>query len=137
MIETTMTGPDSLLTDATSMVFYILRDESVAIAKRPDDLPYHKRRETYLSAGRFSPEMKKVIFYPDPVNPGRAIQLLQDNMHIDDTYSVQIQGGAVTAKVDESKGPFKHLGGVRKRAAEVLVEKGLRVQRDGSKSSLG
>ncbi len=133
--------PETLLSDPDSMAFFILRDESIAVAKKRTDLPYGKNdakyRNTYLSSGRFSPEHKKVIFYPDPVNPSRAMELLREEMHVDETYSFQIQDGPAQNKApDPSNNLFEHLKGVRKRGAEVLVEKGLKVQKSGSQNSI-
>jgi len=136
MIETTNTttnSPETLLSDSGSMAFFVLRDETIALSKRRDDLPYYRNRSTYLSAGRFSPEHKTVIFYSEPVNPGRAMDLLREGMHIDETFSFQIHGGAVKTKAVGTKGdPTSHLNGVRKRGAEVLIEKGLKVQKSES-----
>lgn len=137
MTNTTTNTPETLLSDSNSMAFFVLRDESIVLAKRRDDVPYYRNRQTYLSAGRFSPERQMVIFYPDPVNPRRAMELLIEGMHIDSNFSFQIQGGAVHTKVAQTpkNGPLEHLDGVRKREAEVLLEKGLKVQ-NGSQDSV-
>jgi hypothetical protein len=142
MTETTSNTPETLLKDPNSMAFFILRDETVAIAKREGDLPYGKNdskyRATYLSAGRFSPEFKKVIFYSNPVNPNRAMEILREEMHIDETYTFQVQGGGVISKSADvvAEDDFNHLTGVRKRGIQVLVEKGLKVQKSGNSSSI-
>ena len=127
--STTATSPDALISDPLSMEFYVLRDEKVALCKRRKDLPYHQNRSTYLASGRFSPEHKTVIFWPDPINPARAMKLLKDNMHIDDDYTYTISGATTrVAKSTKETGPLDKYDGVRKRQIEVLMDQGLKRQ---------
>lgn len=121
-------SPDALIKDENSKVFFILRDEQVAICKNFKDLPYWQNRSTYLSAGRFSPEYKKVVFYPDPINPGRAIHLLKENCHIEGDYTYAIAGSTTRAPKTKTESPVDKLDGVRKRQVEVLMQKGMRQQ---------
>lgn len=122
-------SPDVLKTDPNSMEFYILKDEQVVICKNRQDLPYHKNRQTYLSSGRFSPEFKKVVFWPSPVNPMRAMKLLEEGMHIgsDFTYAISGSDRQVT-KSKKTHKPVDKLDGVRKRRVEVLIQQGMKLQ---------
>jgi len=126
----TVNSPDALKKDPDSMEFFILRDEKVAIAKKRTDVPYHKNRSTYLSSGRYSPKYKKVVFWPDPVNPLRAMKLLEENMHIGSDYTYAIAGsGTQVAKPTKEDGPLDKFDGVRKRQIEVLLSHGgMRIQ---------
>ena len=129
-------SPDVLKKDPESLEFYVLRDEKVAVCKDRKDLPYWKNRSTYLSAGRLSPKFKKVVFWPGPVNPSRAMELLKESMHIDDGFTYAIADSAVrTPKI--KKDPFDKLDGVRKRSVETMIERGMKVQtKNGSEGSV-
>lgn len=132
-----ITSPDSLLNDPDSKEFFMLRDEKLIVVRHRSELPpYLEKRSTYLSAGRFSPLTKQVAFWPDPINPNRAMELLKEGLHIDESYSYLLTGTENNARVvhkGESKdkeGPLGHLDGVRKREVEVLMDKGLMIQKD-------
>ena len=90
----TVNSPDALKADPDSMAFYVLRDETLAICKTRQELPYWKNRSTYLSEGRFSKKHRKVVFWPDPVNPARAMQLLKEHQHIEEDYTYAVAGSA-------------------------------------------
>lgn len=124
-MDETIASPDVLLNDPESMEFYVLRDEQVVICKRRQDLPYYKNRQTYLSSGRFSPKHKKVVFWPDPVNPQRAIQLLKEGLHIDDTFTYSISGASTRiGKATKPVGPLDRLSSSRKMTAQSLLNQG-------------
>ena len=130
-------SPDALKADPESMAFYILRDEQVVICKTRKDVPYWKNRSTYLSEGRYSPKYKKVVFWPNPVNPSRAIHLLTEQQHIEEDYTFAVVGSAVKAPKYRPKDPVEKLSGVRKREVEVLMERGLRRQVRDTESKEG
>lgn len=132
----TVNSPDTLKTDPNSMEFYVLKDEQVVVCKSRQDLPYHKNRNSYLSSGRFSPEFKKVVFWPNPVNPMKAMKLLEENSHIGADYTHAISGSdsQVTKSRKRIKGPVDKLDGVRKRQVEVLMDRGMRMQNDPDNS---
>lgn len=121
-------SPDALIKDEDSKIFYILKDEQIAICKNFKDLPYWQNRSTYLSAGRFSPVYKKVVFYPNPINPGRAIHLLKENCHIDEDYTYAVAGSTTRAPKSKTESSINKLDGVRKRQVEVLMQRGMRQQ---------
>lgn len=124
--------PDSMLDDPDSMAFYVLRDEKVALCKRESMLPYHAKRETYLSCGRFSPKHQRIIFWPGAVNPGRAIQLLVDNCHVKQNWTWTVSGATTRvgnkSKNAETDQKFARYDSVRKGELKNLVEKGMSVQ---------
>lgn len=122
-------SPDVLLNDPDSMEFYVLRNEQVVVCKRRQDLPYYKNRQTYLSSGRFSPKHKRVIFWPEPINPQRAMQLLKEQLHIDESYTYSV-GGSVTKinKSNKDSGPLNKLNDRRKMRAESLIRDGMKIQ---------
>lgn len=122
-------SPDALKKDPDSMAFYILRDEKVVICKNLRDVQYWQNRSTYLSSGRFSPKFKKVVFFDGSINPGRAMTLLVEGMHIDEHYSYAVANSAVKAPKASLKDPLEKLDGVRKRAVEVMIERGMKVQK--------
>ena len=124
----TVNSPDSLKTDPDSMAFYVLRNEELVICKKLKDMPYWENRSTYLSAGRYSPQYKKVVFWPEPVNPSRAMALLKENRHIEEDYSYAVSGSGTKAPKSKVKDPVDKLTGVRKREVEVLIERGMRRQ---------
>ena len=127
----TVNSPDALKSDPDSMEFYILRDEKVVICRNRQDVPYWQNRSTYLSSGRYSPEYKKVVFWPDPINPSLALRLLKEEMHINEDYSYAVSGlGTRAPKPTKKNNPVDKLDGVRKRAVEVLLERGLRIQNE-------
>jgi hypothetical protein len=139
-------SPDSLLSDPESKEFFVLRDEKLIVVRHRNELPpYLEKRSTYLSAGRFSPSSKQVAFWPDPINPSRAMELLKANSCVDDSYSYMLTGTENAARVvnkTESKnkeGLLGHLDGVRKREVEVLMEHGkMTIQKnDRTKGSNG
>lgn len=121
-------SPDALMSDPESRVFYVLRDEQLMICRTLKELPYWQNRATYLSAGRFSSEFKKVVFYPDPVNPSRAMHLLKEHGHIEEDYGYAIAGSTTRAPKSKKKGPVEKLDGIRKRQVEVLMDRGMRRQ---------
>ena len=123
-------SPDALKADSESMAFYILRDEKVAICRDRRDVPYWQNRATYLSEGRYSPKYKKVVFWPNPVNPARAVQLLKEQQHIGEDYTYAVADVAIKAPKLKTKNAIDKLSGVRKREVEVLIEKGMRQQVD-------
>ena len=124
----TVNNPDTLLSDSKSMAFYVLRDEQLVICNSRKDLPYWKNRSTYLSEGRYSPEHRKVIFWPDPVNPARAMKLLEDGNHIEADYSYTVAIATTRASKSKTKSAVDKLRGVRKRSVEVLLERGMKQQ---------
>lgn len=129
-------SPDALISDPDSKVFYVLRNEELMICKTLKELPYWQNRSTYLSAGRFSPEYKKVVFYPDPVNPSRAMHLLKEHGHIEEDYSYAVAGSTlktsnktgVFGRKPKSKEGLENLDELRKREVEVLMQNGMRRQ---------
>lgn len=129
-------SPDSLKKDPESLEFYILRDEKVVVCRDRRDVQYWKNRSTYLSSGRFSPEFKKVVFWPGPVNPSRSMDLLKEYMYIDDTYTYAIADSAVRTPKLKKESPLEKLDGVRKRSIEVMIEKGMRVQKNESEGDV-
>jgi hypothetical protein len=116
------------MSDPDSKVFYVLRDEQLMLCRTLKELPYWQNRATYLSAGRFSKEYRKVVFYPDPVNPARAMQLLKEHGHIGEDFNYAIAGSTTRAPKTKKKGPVEKLGGVRKRQVEVLMDRGMKRQ---------
>jgi hypothetical protein len=139
MSDQIVTSPDNLLNDPDSKEFFVLRDENLVVVRHRNELPpYLEQRGTYLSAGRFSPASKQVVFWPDPINPAKAMELLKEGLHIDESFQYTLTGTDSTARVvrkGESKdkeGPLGHLTGVRKRSVEVLMEHGkMKIQKDG------
>jgi hypothetical protein len=125
-------SPDVLKKDPDSLEFYILRDEKVAVCKDRRDLPYWQNRSTYLSAGRLSPKFKKVVFWSGPINPGRAMELLKENMHIDEGFTYAVADSAVRAPKVKKENSLDKLQGVR-----VMIEKGMKVQKRESEGSVG
>ncbi len=124
-----MITPDALISDPDSKVFYILKDETIAICKHRDELPYHKNRASYLSCGRFSAREKKVIFWPDPINPLKGFQLLVEHLFIKEDFSYSVASGTIIVKsTTKSRNPLDKLDGVRKRSVEVMIDKGMRIQ---------
>lgn len=136
-LKETMTSPDSLLEDKDSQVFYVLRDESVALAKTRDELPYRQNRASYLACGRISPKHKMVLFWPDPVNPSRCFDVLLENNHIDGQYDYKVSG--VSTKVgkkvkNESNSSIDRLDNVRQANIQNLLKGGMRVQTKNDQS---
>ena len=131
-----VSSPDALKSDPDSQAFFVLRDEQLVLYKSEAEAPYWKNRSSYLSAGRFSPKHKKVVFWPEPVNPGRAMHLLKEHCHIEDdyTYAVPASEGGWSKKTSvfghkpKDTTGLEKLDGVRKRAVEVLMERGMRQQ---------
>lgn len=121
-------SPDALLSDPDSKVFYLLRNEELAICSTLKELPHWQNRTSYLSCGRFSPKFKKVVFYPDPVNPGRAMKLLVDNCHIGADYTYAVAGGGTRTPKSKVKEPPKVVNRVRERQVENLIRGGMRRQ---------
>jgi len=127
--NTTISSPDTLLDDHNSMEFYVLRDESIAISKKRTDLPYYQNRATYLSSGRYSPKYRKVIFWPDPINPKRAFDLLIENKHIESNFNWMVSGATTRiAKKGKSNPHLDRLDGVRRAGVENLMKKGYKIQ---------
>lgn len=129
-------SPDVLKKDPDSLEFYILRDEKVAVCKNRRDLPYWQNRATYLSAGRLSPKYKKVVFWAGPVNPGRAMELLEEAMHIGKGFTYAVADSAVRTPKLKRGTSLDKLDGVRKRAVEVMIDRGMKVQERGSEGSI-
>jgi hypothetical protein len=125
----TVNSPDALKSDPESMAFYVLRDETLAICKTRQELPYWKNRSTYLSSGRYSSKYKKVVFWPDPVNPAKAMHLLKEHQHIESDYTYAVAGSAVRKPKSKPKSGVEKLDGVRKRSVEVLLANGMRQQK--------
>jgi hypothetical protein len=137
--QDTVNSPDTLMSDPDSMAFYVLRDEKVVICKTRKDVPYWQNKTTYLCVGRYSPKFKKVVFWPDPVGPTRAMRLLEESNHIGDDYSYAVSGSATKSPKSKVKSPIDKLSGVRKRSVEVLIERGMKRQVrevDGKKTNL-
>lgn len=140
-IVKTINSPDSLLDDTDSKAFYVLRDETIALCKTHNELPYHKNRSTYLSAGRFSPKYKKVVFWPESINTNRAFTLLVENNHIDSSYE-QLMSGQTTSlkgkvKQKDALKSNRHTS-VRKAEIENLEKAGMKNQKslnDNSKEN--
>ena len=124
----TVNSPDALMSDPESKCFYVLKDEQLMICKTLKELPYWQNRATYLSAGRFSAEFRKVVFYPDPVNPSKALHLLREHGHIEENYGYAIAGSTTRAPKNKKKSPVDKLKGVRKRQVEVLIDMGMKRQ---------
>lgn len=124
----TVNSPDALKSDPDSRAFYVLRNEQLVICKSYKEVPYWENRSSYLSMGRYSPKFKKVVFWPDPVNPGRAMQLLKENLHIEGDYTYAVAGSATKAPKIKRGDPLKKMDGVRRRAVEVLMERGMKRQ---------
>ena len=123
--------PDAMLDDPDSMVFYVLRNEELALCKREMDLPYHKKRETYLSCGRYSPKHQKVVFWPGAVNPSRAVQLLTENLYITSSYTWHVSGATTRVKVTKLDGDprFSRHDAIKRNALKNLVERrGMKIQ---------
>ena len=118
-------SPDALMSDPDSKAFYVLRDERLLVCKTLKELPYWQNRSTYLSAGRFSSEFKKVVFYPDPINPSLAMRLLREQGHIESDFNHAIASSTTRAPKSKKKSPVEKLSGVRKRQVEVLMDRGM------------
>lgn len=129
-IKTTITSPDSLLDDDKSFAFYVLRDETLALCKLESELPYQANRSTYLSNGRFSPKFKTIIFWPNPVNPQRALDLLIESGHVDSTYTWQVSGASTTIKKHAPKTNSKitKLENIRQSEVKNLMDAGMKIQ---------
>ena len=131
-----ISSPDTLKKDSKSMAFFVLKDEKLVVYQQESEAPYWKNRHSYLSAGRFSPEYKKVVFWPGPVNPGRAMKLLKEAGHIDSTYTYAVPASSdgfskktsIFGHKPKDRTGFEKLDGVRKRAVEVLMDRGMRQQ---------
>lgn len=129
-------SPDLLKKDPQSLEFYILRDEKVVVCKDRKDVPYWQNRSTYLSAGRLSPKFKKVVFWPGPVNPKKAMELLQASNYIDKDFNYAIADVAVKSpKPKKGKDLLGRLNGVRKAAVEHMIERGMKVQEHAQSDS--
>ena len=126
----TITTPDALLDDEESWAFYVLRDETLALCKVESELGYHNNRATYLSNGRFSPKYKTIVFWPNPVNPQRALDLLIESGYVDPTYTWQVSGGATTVKTNRNdvKSKLKKLENIRQSEVNNLMGKGMTLQ---------
>ncbi len=129
-IKTTIASPDSLLDDEDSMAFYVLRDESLALCKVESELSYHTNRATYLSNGRFSPKYKTIVFWPDPVNPQRALDLLIESGYVDPTYTWQVSGATTTVKTKKTNSNTKlgKLENIRQSEVKNLMDRGMKIQ---------
>lgn len=79
--------PEILLGDPNAKVFYILNDGTVQTCAKVGDLPYHKQRSSYISAGVFSPQLKKVSFWGDAHNPQKCLETLVKEGLVDKDYS--------------------------------------------------
>ena len=146
-----ITSPDSLLNDPDSKEFFVLRDERLVVVRHRNELPsvpgrggYLENRSTYLSAGRFSPMSKQVAFWPSPVNPGRALELLREGLFIKEDFTTVITGAEANPSVVKKAGSknrksaLDKLTGVRKRQVEVLMDHGkMSIQTDEPESNNG
>jgi len=131
----TINSPEALKTDLDSMAFYVLRDEQLVICKDHKEVAYWQNRSTYLSMGRFSPKFKTVIFWPDPVNPTRAMHLLKEHKHIGEDFNYTVAGlSTTTPKSKLKKDPTDRLDGVRKREVEILLDRGMVRQQNENNS---
>ena len=137
-MEATITSPDALLTaDPDSMAFFVLRNEQLVICKSHTEVPYHKDRSTYLSSGRYSAELKKVIFWPEPINPQRAINLLTESGHITSDFTYMVSGVATKVNLTtKTKGPVDRLTGVKKAGVDHLINRGMRIQKSVEESPI-
>lgn len=130
------TTPDSLITeDVDSYAFYLLRDESLAFCKTESELPYHKNRSQYLCSGRVSPKFNKIVFWADPVNPNRAVQLLIEQGRIDPSCKWEVAGSQTVRVKHRKHAPVPVSGvlkaGVRKNEVANLINSGMKVQSKG------
>lgn len=136
-VETTITSPDSLLDDKESQVFYVLRDESVALAKTRDELPYRQNRASYLACGRISPKHKMVLFWSDAVNPSRCFNVLLENNHVDGQYNYKVSGASTTTgkkTPDKSNSAIDRLDSVRQANIQNLLKGGMKIQNKNDQS---
>lgn len=86
--------PESLLNnDPDARVFYILNDYSVAVCQKATDLPYHKQRSSYVSAGVYSPSQKQVYFWGDSQDLEKCMDILVASKSITKEYTYKLAGG--------------------------------------------
>lgn len=86
--------PEALFNgDPDAFVFYVLADKQVAKCKQVKDLPYHKQRSSYISAGVYSPSQKKVSFWGDALEINTCMEVLTESKTIDKDATYQLAGG--------------------------------------------
>jgi len=124
----TITSPDSLLDDESSMEFFMLRDESIAICRHREELPYPKNRTSYLASGRFSPKYKKVIFWGDSVNSRRAFNVLIENRHIEVDFTFHVAGATTKITKNKSISLLSRYDNVKRASIQRLLDKGHKLQ---------
>ena len=125
-------NPETLFVDDAAKVFYLLKDETLLTVLPGQHLNQHKF--PFLSAGTISPRDKKIIFWPNPINPTKALNLLQEKDFIDPDYDCEISSDQLKTTTTSKRVKESNAKPHNKRLREITVERlqnqGMRLQGD-------